>query len=52
MKYEILKNYILLKMEKDTYFNREDIKILIDAIEKASEEEERCLKILLQGEEK
>jgi hypothetical protein len=53
MKYEILKNYILLKMEKDTYFNREDIKILIDAIEKASEEVNTiCLKISSVEEEK
>lgn len=52
MKYEILKNYLLLKMEKDCYLKDEDIKILIEAIEKASEEERKCLELLFQEEEK
>jgi hypothetical protein len=53
MKYEILKNYLLMKMEKDTYINKEEIKIVIDAIEKATEEVNTiCLKISSTEEEK
>ena len=53
MKYEILRNYLLMNMEKDTYINKEEIKIVIDAIEKASEEENTiCLKISSTEEEK
>jgi hypothetical protein len=53
MKYEILKNYLLLKMEKDSYISTDDIKLLIEAIEKATEEVNTiCLKISSQEEEK
>lgn len=39
MKYEILKNYLLLKMESDCYIRAEDIKLLLDAIDKAGDKE-------------
>lgn len=53
MKYEILKNYILLKLEKDSYLSDGELKLLIEAIEKASEEVNTiCLKISSQEEEK
>ena len=53
MQYEILKNYLLLKMEKDSYINTDDIKLLIKAIDKTEEKEYLvCSENFLMEEEK